>query len=339
MLAEPPFSLLEHFERVDDAIDKNAELADAILATGLSMFGLEQDEPAFRKVATGQDMDKSWTTLRQFFRDWSLEGAPEREVCYGPILRDLDEEFGSQDKSNVNVLVPGAGLGRLVFEICKAGFSTEGNEVSYHALIASNFILNHTKHANQFTIYPWAHSFSNHISKKDQLESVTIPDVHPGVALNLASEGMPIHAFERLGMAAADFVDAYSGDKRAGQFHAIATAFFIDTASNFISYIEAIKACLRQGGLWSNSGPLLWHFEESAPKSKRKFEGSAAQALDVAQSGSFELSNEDVILLIERSGFKIEKSEVLNSPAGYIQNPKGMLQNTYKLAHWVARKI
>lgn len=49
MLAEAPFNLLDNFNKVDDAIDANAELADAILKTGLESFGLsanpEEDDP------------------------------------------------------------------------------------------------------------------------------------------------------------------------------------------------------------------------------------------------------------------------------------------------------
>lgn len=39
----------------------------------------------------------------------------------------------------------------------------------------------------------------------------------------------------------------------------------LDTAPNIIRYIEAIKNCLRPGGLFVNVGPLLWHFENNAP--------------------------------------------------------------------------
>ena len=43
---------------------------------------------------------------------------------------------------DVRVLVPGAGLGRLAFEIARLGYSCQGNEFSYFMLITSNFILN-----------------------------------------------------------------------------------------------------------------------------------------------------------------------------------------------------
>ena len=45
-------------------------------------------------------------------------------------------------KKGDNVLVPGCGLGRLVFELVMAGFGAEGNEVTYFMLFGSNFIIN-----------------------------------------------------------------------------------------------------------------------------------------------------------------------------------------------------
>ena len=45
-------------------------------------------------------------------------------------------------KEDVQVLVPGAGLGRLAFEIAKRGYSCQGNEFSLFMLFASNFVLN-----------------------------------------------------------------------------------------------------------------------------------------------------------------------------------------------------
>jgi len=40
------------------------------------------------------------------------------------------------------ILVPGCGLGRLVFEIVMAGFGAEGNELTYFMLFGSNFVIN-----------------------------------------------------------------------------------------------------------------------------------------------------------------------------------------------------
>ena len=41
----------------------------------------------------------------------------------------------------------------------------------------------------------------------------------------------------------------------------IVTCYFIDTAKNIIEYLEVIHHALREGGVWINLGPLLYHFE------------------------------------------------------------------------------
>jgi len=74
LLAGPPFSYLETLNAVDDCIDKNSELALAILHTGLQSFGVSRgldDKSAndWLGKATPNDLDKARSTLRQFYRD------------------------------------------------------------------------------------------------------------------------------------------------------------------------------------------------------------------------------------------------------------------------------
>lgn len=46
------------------------------------------------------------------------------------------------DVSKVSVLIPGAGLGRLAWEIARLGYTCQGNEWSLFMLFSSNFVLN-----------------------------------------------------------------------------------------------------------------------------------------------------------------------------------------------------
>lgn len=77
-------------------------------------------------------------------RDWSSEGEQERLQCYHPIISEITKYFEGidTDLSKFKILVPGAGLGRLMFELANKGFFCEGNEFSFFMLIVSNFILN-----------------------------------------------------------------------------------------------------------------------------------------------------------------------------------------------------
>lgn len=265
MLASPPFSYLDTLNEVDDGIDKNAELAIAILSSGLQSLGIQPTDPTVNKdpewrgMATSNDLEKARSTLRQFYRDWSLEGAAEREACTGPVIKALLQERSVRSGAPMRVLVPGAGLGRLVFDLCCAGFDTEGNEISYHQLLASSYILNMCPKAQEHTLFPWIHSFSNHQSRANHLKSVLVPDVHPAAVL-----GGLKHPGE-MSMSASDFLCLYSNEDNREAFDAVATVFFLDTAPNIIRYIETIRHCLRTGGLLINLGPLLWHFENNAP--------------------------------------------------------------------------
>ena len=117
MLAAPPFSYLDTLNEVDDGIDKNAELAMAIFHYGLESFSISygadtKDADQWKGTATSNDMEKARSTLRQFYRDWSEEGAAEREACYGPVITALKRErLARPGVTPMRVLVPGAGLG------------------------------------------------------------------------------------------------------------------------------------------------------------------------------------------------------------------------------------
>ena len=43
--------------------------------------------------ATAFDMDKVRTTIKQFYRDWSEEGASERDQCYKPIIDEVTNRY------------------------------------------------------------------------------------------------------------------------------------------------------------------------------------------------------------------------------------------------------
>lgn len=57
---------------------------------------------------TENEMDKLRSTLRQLHRDWSAEGAVERNKCYTPIIEALEvHRKKSVDEETMKVLVPG----------------------------------------------------------------------------------------------------------------------------------------------------------------------------------------------------------------------------------------
>jgi carnosine N-methyltransferase len=98
------------------------------------------------------------------------------------------------------VLVPGAGLGRLAYDIAHLGYTCEGNEFSMFMLLASNFILNRSGGINSFKVHPWVLKTCNNYSNEDQLAPVTIPDVDPA--------DLPYYGY--FSMSAGDFLSVYT---------------------------------------------------------------------------------------------------------------------------------
>jgi carnosine N-methyltransferase len=339
MLANPPISLLDTLSAVDDAIDSNADIADAIFFQGLNAFNLteipvEGSAWDWTRKAKPQDKQKAGSTINQLFRDWSSDGHTERRRCHDVVIRDLQDwslKLSNGSQQALRILVPGAGLGRLVYDIACEGFDAEGNEISYHQMLASNWVMNHTPRQGAFTLYPFATNFTNLVSRDHQLRHVLIPDIHP--AETMASKAAEGHRIGQMNMTGADFVVLYSDRRHRESFDAVATVFFIDTAPNLIRYIETVYNCLVPNGIWTNVGPLLWHFDGQSIGKPDDKDGKETHIADedrgIGEPGSVELTNEEVLLLLERMGFHIEAQEILREGVGYIQNPDALLQNLY----------
>ncbi|KAF7726246.1 hypothetical protein EC973_008956 [Apophysomyces ossiformis] len=328
--------VLQKINAVDERIEANASMLKEIVR-GATMF-MKEDPIALisegyktlgnKPPVSPMDMDKVRSTLKQFVRDWSVEvkedisyavkyeledqGKNERDVTYGPILEELESIYHAvelKDRGSIRVLVPGAGLGRLAFDIASAGFSCQGNEFSFYMLLASHFVLNRMTKEEQYSIYPFVHSFSNIKCSEQQLTAVRIPDVLPS---NLP----PTVDFS---MVAGDFVEVY-GDQEAnhGAWDVVVTCFFIDTAKNILEYMDVIHKVLKPGGTWINIGPLLYHFE------------------DTPGEPSIELSLAEVKRVAREIGFQFKKETSVSTT--YTSNPDGMLKYVYDCAFWTAIK-
>ncbi|PAA65187.1 hypothetical protein BOX15_Mlig014030g1, partial [Macrostomum lignano] len=301
----------EHLARVRASIEHNAEMINLFIADANSIF--DGDSPLSpcagsegsssvqhqQLQVTSNDMDKVRSTIKQFARDWSLDGANERALCYEPMLREIDRLFPAEncpDRSEVRVLVPGAGLGRLAWEVARLGFSCQGNEWSLYMLFCSYFVINRCSEPNCFTLYPWVHQFCNNWSWADQLRPITFPDVSPA---DLPKSGS-------FSMAAGDFLEIYTEPEA---WDCVATVFFIDTAHNIAAYVETIGRILKPGGYWINLGPLLYHFA------------------DVPGEASIELDYATLRQLVLGSGFEL-LTENTDIRCGYTQNEASMLRQS-----------
>lgn len=66
--------------------------------------------------------------LHSLSRDWAAEGEPERTACYGPMLAELARllPVTPANRNRQRVLIPGCGIGRLVWECAMRGYAAQG---------------------------------------------------------------------------------------------------------------------------------------------------------------------------------------------------------------------
>ncbi|XP_001995693.2 carnosine N-methyltransferase isoform X2 [Drosophila grimshawi] len=305
-----------HLDNVRNCIDCNQAVIREILRDRLlyptgdnatDVSDASQLDEAPEHVRHG-DMDQAQSTLKLIARDWSSECAVEREQSYKPIIDSIEEYYKPTDYklNEIKILVPGAGLGRLTYELACRGYACEGNEFSYFMLIASNFVLNLCDYEDKHVLYPWVHQYVNNMRRADQVAPVRFPDVCP---VKYPPKG-------NIEMAAGDFLEVY---KTPNAYNCVATCFFIDCANNVIDFIRTIYKILVPGGIWVNLGPLLYHYS------------------DISGQNSIEPTYEDLVIIMESIGFDIISTHTGISTK-YAQNPLSMKQSKYKSLFWVCRK-
>lgn len=295
------------------AVHENARLLDMVVRAHLDHVGAAETAldkmvlaPHHAHTPCEMDMEKVQSTLKQFVREWGVEGQLEREAAHRPILEALARALPRGGHDGARVLVPGAGLGRLAWEAANLGYVVQASEFSYFMLIASNFILNAVHgHGGSVAVHPWVLQTCNSRTASDITRGCDVPDVAPW--------SLPPNA--RLSMCAGDFLEVYQ--EQAGCWEAVLSLFFLDTAHNPHEYIEAIARLLTVGGVWVNLGPLLWHFS------------------DMPHEVSVELTWEETRQLIVDAGFVFEHEAWHTCP--YVRNVRSMHTSQYECVCFVAR--
>ena len=283
-----------------------------------------REHPQLR-LAPERHMVKVRSTLKQCVRDWSSLGKSERDSCYAPLIQALQthlpavttENFGQQ-----KVLVPGSGLGRLVFDLASMGYDTQGNEFSYFMLLMGDYIMNKSSGKDCHTVYPWLGESCNMMSREEEFESVSFPDVYPGEVVRNAPGQV------NMSVAAGEFLMCYGSKENDAAWDAIATCFFIDTAPNIIDYIEGIWKMLKPNGIWTNIGPLEYHW--------MTFRDGDIYENDPRFRESIELAYEDIKSIMLKIGFEFlheERKECL-----YSTRKNAMKKTLFDCIHFTVKK-
>eukprot|EP00978_Attheya_sp_CCMP212_P014166 scaffold36048_cov49-Attheya_sp.AAC.1 len=254
---------------------------------------IKEDPHAFRqafqwmpkgrqKVSEGNEYyDSVEQVMAHLVRDWTEQGRQSRRLtldwcCQQLVLQSNQKQFWGTNTNkhathHQRVLVPGAGMGRLAYDIASltsssrhngVSYSVEANEVSLVMAAGAHSILNHVLSDDEKThhgkgssspervVYPFAADrWMNEVDASQQrFQAVTFPD-------------KPVDQSIRgsLSYTVGDFVDVYA-NRTPNEFDAIVTCFFLDTATNLFEYLSVIMSLLKDtGGVWINVGPVQWH--------------------------------------------------------------------------------
>ncbi|KAL5357584.1 N2227-like protein-domain-containing protein [Aspergillus floccosus] len=300
---------------VEHLFEANERVAHAIVENGMRFYNVSQaelDEFIQENERDGRTTDRTSVSqaMKHFVRDWSDEGYDERQEAFPCVVNALASMSRSEEQP-LQVLVPGAGIGRLAHEIAGlGGLEVTMNEWSAYMNLAYRYISSLST-PNSVAFHPYIDWWSHHATTADLQRSVPFPDEVANPLSVLSVEG--------------DFTTVFSGDTE--QYDVVVSLFFIDTARNLVSYLETIHRLLKPGGTWINLGPLLY--------------GSAP---------FLQLSLDEIVALSEQIGFTFEETDascgeitVAGSPVrgkevAYARNGRGLSKNAYQAQFWVARR-
>ena len=312
-----PFNYEDRIAKLKQAISQNYSFLLNIAQPYRNLFKLnktQSGEVYMEPLAVqATDIIRIRSALRLFVRDWAIEGLDERKTTYEPILNELKLFFKNKSEKDfengINVLVPGAGLGRLLYEIAKLGFKAQGNEYSYYMVLFYTFFFSYEIKPNQFTIQPFIHTLSNLFDFETAYKKVMIPDENIKEGLSKTKTGS-------IFMMAGEFCSAYK--EKVNSFDSVVTCFFIDTANNIIEYIETIYSTLKEGGLWINFGPLFYHHTDNP------------------REISIELGWKELKEVIVGFGFEFTKEEIVETT--YSSDKDSMIKRVYRCIFFSAVK-
>ncbi|KAL4969444.1 N2227-like protein-domain-containing protein [Aspergillus stella-maris] len=326
-LVEKVIGYTKKLNTVEHLFEENNFLAADVLREGMEYYGISQEElDAFikdmEKDKKNPDRTSVVQAMKHFVRDWSEEGRFEREGAFRCILSNL-EGLERSDEKPLRLLAPGAGAGRLGYEIdALGGFEVTINEWSAYMNLVHRYAAQ-IPTSNSISYHPYIDWWSHHATASDMQRSVIFPDWTPRT--------MPLNS--SLVMVEGDFSTVFH-DTNFETYDIIVTLFFIDTARNLMSYLETIHRLLKSGGTWINLGPLLYG---TGPW----LQLSVDEILKVSEELGFVFAvdgEEEGVCGFLTPGDGLEgKTRSLYVP--YAQNERGLSRNAYDAQFWRARKV
>ena len=128
------FNFKDRIAKTKETIEQNQNLLNNIVKIYKppSSFyeGIDKEEIKQQRFQEGKYIYNVFTYI---LRDWTIEREKEREESYGYIIKEVIKYFppSSENSKNCKILIPGSGLNRLGYELCKLGYDIEGNDYLY----------------------------------------------------------------------------------------------------------------------------------------------------------------------------------------------------------------
>lgn len=329
----------EYLEKLENCIDINSYLLSCMTSNICNDWNIPLGNFHEEEQQDGDNVIKLGSLLLQISREWSIEGEKERMSSFSRIIdyleKEIYSEYTKEEKNEIEILIPGLGLGRLMFELIMKGYKCQGNEINLHMVVTSHFFLNLVTENNKFDIYPYITRFNNKRSRDSQTRKVQVPDICPYELLN--EDSTSSNQQNLMSVTIGSFIDIYGPNNsdqifplkfynlnnwqtrqyNTRKFHCLISCFFLDTSPNILEYLVTINNTLKMNGYWINFGPLLWHFENDI---------------------SLELTRQDLVEVIKKLGFKfIHQESGIETMYGADSDSIGGY--LYKCDFWVLQKI
>ncbi len=271
-------ALPERLVRSSEACAANA----ALLERAAAAAGAPGVADASHLAAAARDLPDVCRALRRLAADWSAGGASWRAATYQPVVDAVRAACADEDDNDdFAVLVPGAGCGRLAWEIARhSGAMVQGCEGDYAQLFLSNFALNSTAPGDA-VVFPHALRVDGGTVE----EGEELPDVD--------TSDLPTDS--NLSMCAGRFMKLY---KEEAQWNCVATCMFLERCEDVVLAIQRIAHVLRVGGVWVNHGTLDYSRRDGA-------EDAAETTVD----DSIQVTEEELFRILPRLGLRVVSRE------------------------------
>ena len=227
-------SMLDRLSHAVEAVEQNAVLVEKISKlAGIRKQFSPQEMTDLQLQQSVEDFSDVIDALLYVVRDWSLFGEKDRAQMYDPVIRSVHDAAVDAvssgvvpDISSYSVLVPGAAVGRLPWELAHMGMTVQGVENSALHLLLCNFILNGTASPKKpLTFFPFVHHTGTANTAHDQLAEVDFPDADPRELEN-----------GELSMVTGEFLDQYNEEN---SWDCVVTCFYIDNCHDVIAVIQS----------------------------------------------------------------------------------------------------